>query len=197
MFFYTPPPPDFTVVRNIQALCNSDIDRGATPFLNVKPAASTANNHTIAYEPTDTGILVRNVTLDPDTVIPIQRFDPEAGGGYTVPAYQMIDQQTGVPIYHPLTRSSLYVHGGDRIGIASMNFDLVYNEHGYVVGLIDDVVCQAVIRNYHTYPPQRDCWEHTLPYQRVESVESVISYLETDFLFYTWVILKTISFVEL
>ncbi len=181
-----PPPPVTSFVLDLQQAFPSEVARGADPSL----ADNGTEERPSHYETTATGILVRNVTLDPSRFIEIQRFDPSMGGGYTVPAYNVVDQRTRIPVTHPLTQSLLYVRGGDRIGIASMNFDLVYNEHGYVVGLIDDVVCQAVIRNYHTYPPLRDCWEHmvlfTLPYRQVANVDGVVSYLETDFLFYTW-----------
>lgn len=142
-----------------------------------------------SYALPTSSIRVRRVTLDPRSTFEIQQFDPTQGG-VTLTAYQVITEATARPVLHPLTNDSLYVRGGDRIGIASMNFDMVYNQRGYVVGLIDDVVCQAVIRNWHKHPPERDCWGDmvlfTEPYQIVAGIEDVAAYLETDFSFYTW-----------
>ncbi len=135
-------------------------------------------------------LLIEHVTLAPNDTLEIEQFDPAAQGSFHLLAYRVVDERSAAPVLHPVSGDALYVRGGDRIGIASMNFDLVYNQHGYIIGLVDDVICQAVIRNRHTYPPSEDCWGSmvlfTLPYRQVAGVEHVSAYLETDFLFYTW-----------
>lgn len=134
-------------------------------------------------------VLIDNVSLNLDERIYVARYEPANNGGYKVEAYQVIDEATGNPIIHPLTSEMVYIHGGDQLGIASMNFDLVYNASGYVVGLVDDVRCQSIHWNNHTNPPSQDCWQSlvlfTEPYRQIEGIHNVLSYLETDFSFYT------------
>lgn len=132
--------------------------------------------------------VVANTNLDQNETIQIQKYARERGF-YFEEGYNLVDLQ-GNSLTNPKNGERLYVRGGDRIGIEAMNFDLIYDETGKIVGLVDDVEGQAVIRNAHTYPPTRDYWGAAVlfeeDYQSVTGVDGVEAILKADFDFYTW-----------
>lgn len=177
-----------------------------TLFVEIGSKLTFLENITVSAQSTDEseifnqeikGIILKHLdnsiidtNLNPNETILIQKFEPSRGGEYFEDAYRLIDSVGEKGLKHPKSNLPLYVRGGDRVGIEAMNFDFVYDSEGKIVGLVDDVEGQAVIRNYHTYPPQKDFWgaavifdEEYIPIEGVEGIEAI---LEANFDFYVW-----------